>query len=61
MGKIFVIYTLGRGLILWVYKELKKNYNPTHRIPINKWVSKRNSYFFKRSTNSQTTKNSKQF
>lgn len=24
MGKIFVIYTLGRGLILWVYKELKK-------------------------------------
>lgn len=24
MGKIFVIYSLGRGLILWVYKELKK-------------------------------------
>lgn len=24
MRKIFVIYTLGRGLILWVYKELKK-------------------------------------
>lgn len=24
MGKIFVIYTLGGGLILWVYKGLKE-------------------------------------
>lgn len=40
------LYTWQRINTLSVQRT-KKNYNPTHRIPINKWVSKRNSYFFK--------------
>lgn len=61
MGKIFVIYTLGRGLILWVYKELKKTITQLIGSQSINGLVKEIVIFFKEVQIVKQQKNSKQF